>query len=62
MNLMFNLPDPKRCEGCPCIGVQNWGVGLGKCNLGYRDDPTEALCIDISERPRPAKCIEEHGA
>ncbi len=60
MNISINLPDPKRCEGCPCIG--SWlapddHVRLD-CHLGYW---TDFLSI-VSAPPRPAKCIEEHGA
>ncbi len=60
MNITFTLPDPKRCAGCPCIG--SWLVPDDRvrldCHLGY----WEGFRNIMSAPPRPAKCIEEHGA
>lgn len=59
MNLKITLPDPKYCNGCPCLQRScEWDGCLEvpdvKCNIGHKI--TVAAFVK-----RPAICIKTNG-
>ena len=60
MNLHIDLPDPKFCDGCPCLYECHTCELI--CGRGYVEfRPRIEQGLSALACRRPAKCIEENG-